>query len=191
MPINRSRFFANIRNGPFPKKLTQQQVDGVTAILNEWERRKLQDLRHLAYMLATAKWETAHTMQPIREMGGDRYLRSKRYWPWFGRGYVQLTWEFNYRAFQKEVLDLFGVDIIANPNNALRHDVAAYIMFEGMYRGTFTKKKLDDYFTSTKSDWVNARRIINGLDRAEAIASIAKEFYADLIDASQTTGAVA
>lgn len=181
MAIDRKKFFAGVRQQPFDGKLSSPQVNGMSAILDEWERRKLSDVRHLAYMFATTKWETAHTMQPITEGGGVRYLKSKKYWPWVGRGFVQLTWERNYKAFRDEVLKLFGVDIVANPDGALQLNVAAYIMFEGMAKGTFTGKKLADYFNASKTDWVNARRIINGTDRAAEIAGIAKQFYADLV----------
>lgn len=178
--MDRKVFFDGIRQKPFDGKLKQSQVSGISAILDEWDRRQLTDLRHLAYMLATAKWETGHTMQPIIEGGGERYLKSKKYYPWYGRGYVQLTWERNYKAFRNEVKKLFGVDIVENPDNALIQPVAAYIMFEGMYRGVFTGRKLSQYFNNTISDWYGARKIINGTDRMKEIGEIAKQFYADL-----------
>jgi predicted chitinase len=34
-----------------------------------------------------------------QEIGSDAYLRSKPYWPYIGRTFGQLTWDFNYRAF--------------------------------------------------------------------------------------------
>lgn len=182
--INRKIFFDGIRSGPFSGKLAASQVQGITIILDEWERRKLTDLRWLAYMLATTKWETNHTMQPIREGGGLNYLRSKKYYPWFGRGYVQLTWKANYEKFRQRILKQFGVDIIENPDNVLRPDVSAFVMFEGMIRGEFTGKKLADYFNDKKADFLNARRIINGTDRAQEIATIAKSFHSDLVLAS-------
>lgn len=182
--IDRKIFFAGIRQQPFDGKLTSGQVNGTSAILDEWERRKLTDLRWLAYMLATTKWETDHTMQPIVEGGSQKYLRSKKYWPWIGRGFVQLTWERNYQAFRAPVQQLFGVDIVADPDNALKLGPASFIMFEGMTKGTFTGKKLVDYFNKDKTDWLNARRIINGTDRAAEIAAIGKMFFADLTAAT-------
>jgi putative chitinase len=182
--MDRKKFFNGIRSGPFLGKLTASQVSGIDYILNEWERRKLSDLRWLSDILATTKWETDHTMQPIKEGGGIKYLKSKKYWPWYGRGYVQLTWKQNYERFRARVLKLFGVDIIANPDDAMRPDVAAFIMFEGMINGEFTGKKLDDYFNAKATDWVAARKIINGTDKAKEIAVIAKQFYADLVAAA-------
>ena len=184
MTINRKKFFDGIRQQPFPGKLSQKQVDGVNRLLDEYERREWNSLYWLAYVFATTMWETARTMQPIKEMGSQAYLQSKRYYPWIGRGYVQLTWKYNYAKFHPEVLELFQVDILADPDNAMIPEVAAYILFEGMQKGSFTSKKLADYFNARTTDWLNARRIINGTDQAAQIAAIGKQFYADLVAAS-------
>jgi hypothetical protein len=50
-------------------------------------------------------------------------------------------------------------------------------MFAGMRKGIFTGKKFADYFSANKTDWVNARRIINGTDKARLIAEYAQDFY--------------
>lgn len=178
--IDRKKFFNGVRQQPFSGKLATGQVSGMTAILDEWERRNLTDMRMLSYMLGTVKWETDHTMQPIVEGGGTKYLKSKKYYPWYGRGYVQLTWDYNYKKFQARVLKLFKADIVGNADLAMRPDIAAFIMFEGMLNGEFTGKKLSNYFTDIKTDWLGARRIINGTDRQAEIAGISKQFYADL-----------
>ena len=67
--MNRQVFFDAVRTKPFDGSLTTGQVQGTGAILNEWDRRGLKDLRWLAYMLATTIHETARTMQPIAEFG--------------------------------------------------------------------------------------------------------------------------
>jgi putative chitinase len=176
--MDRAKFFGLIRTSLFGS-LSQNQVAGISAILDEWDRRKMMDLRWLAYMLATALHETAKTMLPIAEYGrgkGHKYgipVNGKTY---YGRGLVQLTWDYNYKAMGI----IIGVDLLGNPDLALVPANAAAIMFEGMIRGTFTGKKLADYFTTTASDWTNARRIINGLDRAADIAGYAQKFYAAL-----------
>ena len=59
------------------------------------------------------------------------------------------------------------------PDKAL----AAQVMFAGMSQGWFTGKKLSDYFKDGKADWKNARRIINGTDKADTIAGYGKAFY--------------
>jgi hypothetical protein len=128
-----------------------------------------------AYVLATAKWETAHTMKPVREMGGEKYL--KAYYPYVGMGYVQLTWKRNY----KKASDVLGVDFIANPKLLLEPKYAAPILVRGMKSGWFTGKKLSDYVTLNLSDFKGARRIVNGTDKAQAIANLAEQYDALLL----------
>jgi putative chitinase len=65
--MNLTTFFAYARRAPFGGRLTQAQIDGMTATLTEWDKRKLLDNRWLAYMLATAFHETGGKMQPLRE----------------------------------------------------------------------------------------------------------------------------
>ena len=163
--MNRRIFFNYVRNAPFGGRLTSQQVDGLNRILDEWERRQLTDDRWLAYMLATSFWETAKTMQPVREMGGESYLRTKRYYPWVGEGLVQVTWEANHRKFGA-----------TRPGQLMTWPIALKALFDGCIKGMFTGKKLSDYFNETKDDPVNARRIVNGTDKAQLIAGFHKNF---------------
>lgn len=128
----------------------------------------------LAYVLATAYHETAHKMKPVREMGGEAYLKKKKYYPYVGMGYVQLTWDYNYRKAGQ----FLGVDFISQPKLLLEPKYAVPILIEGMKDGWFTGKKLSDYITLNTSGFVGARRIINGTDKAELIAGYAKEYDA-------------
>jgi predicted chitinase len=135
----------------------------------------------LAYLLATAYHETAHTMKPVAEgywIKNAEAWRKKnlRYYPWYGRGFVQLTWEANYKKASQEL----GVDLINNKDLAMDPTVAAKIAVLGMVEGWFTGKKLSDYCTLGKSDFLNARRIINGMDAAAKIAGYAEQYDADL-----------
>ena len=125
-----------------------------------------------AYVLATAYHETAHTMKPVREYGGEKYLQSKKYYPYVGMGYVQLTWDYNYK---KAGIKL-SVDFLKNPKLLLQPEYAAPIIVIGMLEGWFTGKKLSDYITLYKSEFVLARKIINGLDKADLISDYAKEY---------------
>lgn len=127
-----------------------------------------------AYVLATAYHESAHTMKPIAEMGSQDYLRAKRYWPFIGRGYVQLTWKANYEKASNKL----GVDFVADPSLLLQAKYAAPILVIGMREGWFTGKKLADYIDLQRSDFVGARRIINGIDRANLIGVYAQQYDA-------------
>lgn len=136
----------------------------------------------LAYVLSTAYHETWHTIKPIKETQkptettiSDATVKSrltnafkkgqlpwvkKDYWNsgFFGRGYVQLTHEENHAKAKKEL----GVDFVKNPSKVMEREYATLIILRGMKEGWFTGKKLSDYITLSKSDYFNARAIING-----------------------------
>ena len=184
--INRDFFFFNSKKILFNGKFRQSQVDGLNAILNEWEKNySSKDDRWLAYMLATAHNETDRRIQPIEEYGkgkgrpygknikmnGTRYNDTANLF--YGRGFVQLTW---YENYQKAGAKL-GLNLIKNPEKTLELSVATKIMFLGMMEGWFTGKKLSQYFNSTTEDVYNARRIINGTDKANLIADYAYDYY--------------
>ena len=180
--IDRDQFFAKARANPFGGAMTQSQVGGCNSILDEWEKQMpTADLRWLAYMLATAKWETAHTMKPIEEYGhgaGHPYgvpdpVTGQTY---YGRGYVQLTWKSNYQKMQ----DMLGEPLVTEASLALDPSIAADVMFKGMEKGTFTGVGLPKYFSATANDPVQARRIINGMDHEEDIAKIHRAFMTAL-----------
>lgn len=137
----------------------------------------------LAYILATARWETNHTMKPVREaywLSEDWRRKNLRYYPHYGRGYVQLTWPRNY-AHADERLGLGG-RLERNPDMALDTEVATKILVVGMMEGWFTGAALPRYVTRETSDFVNARRVVNGTDRAQEIAALARK-YDDLLRA--------
>jgi putative chitinase len=181
--FERTIFFDAVRGPLFNGALSQKQVDGMEAILSTWEEEvQSDDLRWLAYMLATTYHETAFTMQPITEYGSESYLKGKSYYPYIGRGFVQLTWKDNYARATTE-LGLSGEDdLVDYPDRALDLQIASDVMFQGMAAGWFTGKKLADYFNATVDDPYNARRIINGTDCAEQIKGYHNTFLSALKD---------
>ena len=147
-------------------------------------------LAFTAYALATAAHETAYTMQPVREAFwlNENWRRTHlRYYPFYGRGYVQLTWEDNYKKADRE-LDLKG-RLTANLDLALDPDIAARIMSRGMQEGWFAgdnkgRHTLTRYLPSngaaSMAQMTSARRIINGTDQDEKIAREAIMFQTAL-----------
>ncbi len=99
---------------------------------------------------------------------------------WFGRGYVQLTHKENYRKAGA----MIGADLACDPDRALDPDLAARILVDGCETGIFTRAngkpghKLSDYLPG---DYVGARRIVNGSDRAQTVAGHALAFEAALV----------
>lgn len=150
-------------------KLSQSQVDGYNILL---DATKDLPIPYRAYILATAYYETAHTMQPIEEYGHGRgHPYGKPTGPYnkiyYGRGYVQLTWGYNYQFAQNKL----SVPLYEHPELALDPHVASRIIVEGMTEGWFTGKKLRDY-----SNYYDMRKTVNGLDKADLIASYAETF---------------
>ena len=171
--INRKFFFDYVKLHLFAGTLAQSQVAGMTAILDEWEKKHAnEDDRWVSYMLGTTHHETDKRMQPIREYGRGRGMAYGT--TYYGRGFVQLTWEQNYQKMS----EVTGVNLVKNPDRALELPIATQIMFYGMINGSFTGKKLTDYFNKTTDNWVQARQIINRLDKAQLIAGYAKDYYA-------------
>lgn len=180
--INPALFFADVRTRFGP--LGQKQVEGLMDLLSAMSAWPLS---WQAYGLATAWHETAATMQPIKERGGESYFKQMydiegarpakarelgnltpgdgaRY---AGRGYVQLTGRTNYARY----------GLTDRPDDAMKPEVAGHILRDGMERGIFTGKKLADYLPG---DYRSARRIINGSDKADLIAGYARRFEAAL-----------
>lgn len=193
MRMNRSAFFAEARQSLFRGRFSQSQVNGINILLDTWESDYgAWPQSMLAYCLATAKHETADTMQPIEEYGGD--ARAERlYGPrgsnpsrakkmgntqpgdgarYKGRGFVQLTWMNNYH----KAGDKIGVDLVSQPDMAMNPDIAAHVLFKGCLEGWFTGKKLPDYMDASRADFRNARKVVNGLDKAQLIAGYAHAF---------------
>ena len=181
--------FFNALSSLFPR-MTERQRQGLIVLVNA--TRSL-PITHRAYLLATTYHETAFTMQPIVEFGGVRYF--DKYdtgrlaaalgntpqadgdgFFFRGRGYVQITGRANYEKAGR----VLKVDLVNKPDLALDPRIAADILIRGSQDGWFTGKKLSDYLTETKKDYRNARRIINGVDRADAIAKNAEVFEQSL-----------
>ena len=178
MNVNKERFFNIVRSMSSAKALFQLQVDGFNNLLDNmpsWAP-PFQKAKS-AYVLATTWHETAFTMQPIAEYGkgvGREYGRQdpETHLVYYGRGYVQLTWKRNYERASREL----GIDLVHNPELALDPKWASLILFKGMSEGWFTDKGLSTYINISKVDFYNARRVINGTDKAGTIASYAETF---------------
>lgn len=191
MKINHTKFFNGYRDAF--GRLKQDMVTGIELIGRQMEADgQIKDLRWAAYMLATVKHECADTWRPITERGRksyfDKYETGTRIgdrlgntqpgdgWRYRGRGYVQTTGRANYARLSKALKLPDDEDLIQHPDNTLIPAVAYRIMSFGMRHGAFTGKKLGDYLSGNKSDYKNARRIINGLDQWQLIKGYAETF---------------
>jgi hypothetical protein len=171
-----------------PQVRTPGQVAGAGRLLGYISRDpEITDIRWAAYMLATVKHECAGAWEPVVERGrpdyfnkyepGGKYARALgntvpgdgfRY---RGRGYVQITGRANYLRMGKCIG--MGEQLVNTPELALIPETSYRIMTEGMRRGLFTGAKLAAFINRDKCDYKNARRVINGLDKADRIADYA------------------
>lgn len=176
--MNRTKFYSVLR----PKlNLTTQNVFGMEKVLDYAERHGT-NFSHLPYIIATAWWETAQTMFPVKEaywMSESWRKRNLRYFPWYGRGLIQVTWESNYKRLWKEIGRTGPVD----PEAFLEWNVALPALFVGMEKGLYTGKDLNDYIDDKDEgdeedlrEFKNARRIVNIQDKATIIGKLALLF---------------
>lgn len=152
------------------------------AIIKEAQKQGISNKAQLAYILATTVHESGagaymeefasgSAYEGRRDLGNTQSGDGVRY---KGRGYVQITGRNNYRDWSKRL----GVDLVGNPKLAESPEVAAKILVGGMKMGTFTGKKLDDYINGSKTDFVGARRIVNGTNKADTFAATARKILA-------------
>lgn len=201
--MNRDAFFSALRQSKsvFGTSLSQRQVDGLNAILDNAVGLSLP---HLAHVLAECYHETGGGMYPVKETvfrhskdknpsnatviarldrafakGQLPWVKSP-YWRdgWFGRGIIQLTHRSNYERLSPVV----GVDLTSNPDAALDPSISALIAIKGCEGGLFTGKALKDYDAPGGYDHRNARAIVNGDKHAVGndIAAYAAAFEAAL-----------
>ena len=167
--FDREIYFDMVRQTLFGGSMTDDQVKGQKAILLRWEVEPTSDdVRHLAYALATTKHETGNTMLPIEEYGcGKGYdygeIDPETGQTYYGRGFVQLTWRDNYARATAELALTESNDLEWHAERALDPYIAADVMFVGMHEGWFRPpNNLPLYFSDTADDPFGAREIING-----------------------------
>jgi len=185
MKINRKHFFDSYRSKH--GKLSAAKVKALDFLITKLEAGRFKLETQMAYILATIFHETNGTFEPVIEgywLGNNRknklynyYLKNnaralKSIFPdgvngltYEGRGFVQLTHDFNY--------DAFGLK--DNPDAAMEPETAFLVIEKGLANGTFGHK-LQSHVNETKTDYINARRCVNGTDKARLIAGYAEQF---------------
>lgn len=173
-----------------PSSIRRSALKSVPLILAEAQKQGL-SANQTAYVLATVQTESQMGlyMYEIGKGGGKHGI-------YYGRGFVQITHDYNYRYWSRRL----GIDLIGNPDLAAKPEIAVKILIGGMKDGTFTgmskkgtylpgaARKLSDYINASKTDYVGARAIVNGKDKAGEIASDARRYQKALSGCSRGTG---
>lgn len=204
-------------------------VAALTQILNFFEKYFgwWDMIEQMANTLAQIKRETAHSYEPCAEgyYLGDadepgyfqgntdrvrRFWKHLRYFPFFGRGHVQNTWEANYKKLTAYIKKYFpeiaarfpDFDLVKTPDLLFDPDVSMAATTLGMHLGLYRPgQTLDRYINPTRVDYFTAREIVNGDKRyhdtgdkvsvGEHIVSDSKAFaqslHASLIAGSDAT----
>lgn len=224
MGIDREAFYAAIKRhphfganamNPARRGLPPRQI-GFDAILDVWEQDYAdRDPAWLAYILATAWHETGTWMAPVREgfarTDEEAFNRVKRHiereglrdyvsrkengHSYYGRGFVQLTWDENYRTMGARLG--VGDQFYNDPELVMDPAHGAKIICHGMVEGLFRQgNTLPRYFGADHYDWHNARLIVNGrrrdgsIDKAAEIAAHGRAFHEALLATPQTAPVV-
>lgn len=186
--LNKPLFFDLARGQVFPGRITHHQLELLEPLLAELERWTSISDEAGAYILATADHETAHfsTLEEIAsgdayegrvDLGNAKKGDGRRF---KGRGYVQITGRANYAGMSLPV----GRDLVADPTAASKPEIAALIICFGMMDGSFTGLSLPTFVNASKVDYINARKVVNALDRAEEIAARADRYLSVIREAN-------
>lgn len=158
---------------------TSSKQDVQRAIVRECKRQGLTLDSQIAYVLATVQHETNNTFKPVREaywLSEEWRRKHLRYYPYYGRGYVQLTWDFNYKKYG----EILKINLLGDPDKVMDPNIALFILVDGMTLGRFTGKKLGTYVNARKTDFYNARQVVNDRDKATLIKGYAETWQRQL-----------
>jgi predicted chitinase len=165
-------------------KRTANRQRSVTALIQAATAQKL-TTPQIAYILATAEHESDRfaTLEEYAsgaayegraDLGNTQPGDGRLY---KGRGYVQLTGRNNYRAYAKHT----GIRILDLPYILMNWaSLSVFVIVDGMMRGAYTGRRLDQFVNKDQQDFRNARRVVNGLDQADKIAAQAQAWLARL-----------
>lgn len=199
MAFNREKFFSQYR--VTFGRLNQQQVDGLSFLLKRLEQdarlKVLGFIELCAYILATAKHESGHTYQPVREGGSEAYFVT-RYWlnkkvrtslgnlskadavKFIGHGLVQVTGRKNFTLIKSKL----GIDCVKSPEQLLEPNNAYEALVRGMLDGWYGPSVKKFIKPGSPPDFVGARYSVNVQDQANHIADTARRFLEILRHAS-------
>lgn len=102
---------------------------------------------------------------------------------YFGRGYVQLTWWYNYAAASVAIGR--GFDLLYDPDLAKDPDIAYKVLADGMITGRHyaNGRRIQNYIYGATANYTGARAIVNAANPEPVIVQAALVFEAALLAA--------
>lgn len=169
----------------FRRRQSQANQDkSAQAIIGAAEAQQLTKAQ-IAYILATAEYESDSFNTLEEYSSGNQYENRNDLGntqagdgPRFkGRGYVQLTGRRNYTKYT----EITGIELVKLPIILMNWPaLSVFVIVDGMMRGVYTGRRLDEFVNSRKEDFFNARQVVNGHDRAQKIANQAYDWLRQL-----------
>lgn len=172
-------------NFEFRRRQSRANRDkSVSALIEAAKARQLTKAQ-IAYILATADHESDSFNTLEEYSSGDQYEgrddldnTNPGDGPRFkGRGYVQLTGRRNYTAYSQ----ITGLELVKLPIILMNWPaLSVFVIVDGMMRGVYTTKRLDEFVNISKQDFYNARQVVNDHDCAQKIADQATDWLRQL-----------
>lgn len=191
MNFNRQKFWNRYREEfgsvtPVQKPGIERLLTGFETYYGWWN-----SVYKIANALAQVKLETANSFMPVQEgyylakgvpfdrnyfQGNypvvQKFRKSLTYFPFDGKGDIQLTHNYNYadqtvylhRYFPEVIADFERrtgqtFDLLKHPEQMFDGQISFCVLTVGMNRGTFTGK---GFFAYKENDYFNMRSIVNG-----------------------------
>jgi hypothetical protein len=174
-------------------RVNRKQLDGLKTFLSFIEQdKRIYDVRQAAYLFAVTQFETGNAWTPIdeidvrsdfqqyepgtrlgRSLGNTQRGDSKRF---RGRGYIQVTGRSNYQKLSERL----GLDLIADPELALKPEIAYQILSYGLLEGFFNRRKPEDFFTGLTADYGKLYAVPGQGPARAVLADIGPKFEAIL-----------
>lgn len=181
-----SRFIGQIKvnlqpNFEFRRRQSQANREKSAQAMIEAAKAQWLSKAQIAYILATAEHESDsfNTLEEYssgsqyegrNSLGNTQPGDGTRY---KGRGYVQLTGRRNYTEYTR----ITGIELVKLPIILMNWPaLSVFVIVDGMMRGVYTGRRLDEFVNNSKEDFFNARQIVNGHDCALKIADRANDW---------------
>ena len=130
------------------QQITNWAQSPINSVRSNWPRLVeqlghcgLNDMATQIAMIGTIGIESAHTFEPVREAffigepePAETHRRTKPYYPYYGRGYIQITHRGNYEMYGPKIAVLWGAggfepdfNLVGEPDRALDPDISAAV----------------------------------------------------------------